>query len=278
MLKIKNQDFNLANFLGERTQTVDMIKENFNRIRKAYSSLKKGNISAAAKELGVVSVNTKKFNSRYLKNQSRAISNGWLELQYGWLPLLSDIYGAVKFLKQDFQKDRLLRVSAEEKFTNSDVRRSIETDRTTTTTNKYEINVKTCIYYRQNSATLSTLSSLGITNPLSLAWELTKYSFVVDWAVSVSNFLSTLDAGFGYSFYAGCKTKGVRSSSIKETSFNGQTIGAQKKEGLYTETDENFQLNRDPLITFPILTLPAFRDPTSILHALNSIALLRQLR
>lgn len=277
LLKVKDQDVNLLEVYGERHETLGMIASNADRIKNALSSLKKGNFAGAADALGV-KARKSGFDSQWRKNQSSAISNGWLELVYGWRPLLMDTYGGVEALRKGFnpQSARMMRASASNKFNDSKTVTEPISAGTLTTTTSYEIDTKTCIYYRQQSGALSTLSALGITNPAYLAWELTKYSFVVDWFVHIGDFLSSLDAGFGYQFWAGSLTTGIRSRQSKMWIQNGIVSPNTRRIADYFEVHEKFSLVREGLSTFPILSLPAFKDPRSLEHALNSIALLHQ--
>lgn len=189
-----------------------------------------------------------------------------------------DAHGAVEFLRKSFTspKTEMMRTSAVVKFNDESTKVTPIQAGTLTTTNRYDIEVKTCLYYRRSSSTLHTLSSLGITNPLYLSWELMKYSFVIDWFVHVGDFLSSLDAAFGCSFVAGCVTTGVRASQELRWYQSGVTSPGNSIFSDYSEKDENFSVDRSTLLTFPLLTLPAFKDPRSLEHALNAIALLRQ--
>jgi hypothetical protein len=61
-----------------------------------------------------------------------------------------------------------------------------------------------------NAAGLRTLNQLGLLNPLSLIYELTPWSFVVDWFVPIGPVLNALTAPAGLIFVSG--TKSVKSS------------------------------------------------------------------
>lgn len=284
LLKIKDMDVNLGEVYGERHETLNMIRTNADRIGKAYAALRKGNFGGAAKALGLQPRSSAAAGS-WAKNQSKAIANGWLELQYGWRPLIQDVYGGAEFLRKSFtlEKTGLMRASATRKLSDSNVAEydiNSPVGAKLTQTKSYSVDVKTCVYYRRNSSTLSTLNSLGITNPAYLAWELTKFSFVVDWFVHVGDFISSLDATFGYTFQDGCVTTFSKLSSTRDIFGDGPTYNGSR-DRLFIQTHESSDLTecvRRPLLTFPILSLPAFKDPRSVEHALNAIALLRQAR
>lgn len=280
LLKVKNQDVNLAEVWGERHETLKMIATNVDRIGKTYASLKHGDFRGAAAALGV-EAKSLVFSSQWRKNQSKAIANGWLELQYGWKPLISDAYGAVEALHKSLvptNKNQLIRVSAVSRLSDSSSKVTALSNGTQTWNSGFDVQVKTCLYFRQQSTTLHTLSALGITNPLYVAWELTKFSFVVDWFVHIGNFLSSIDAAFGYTYLWGCYTTGQRIYNRYEIVRHGANVYATNEwDEESTESDEMFMVNRIGLTgNFTPLPLPTFSDPSSLQHLLNSIALLRQ--
>lgn len=277
LLKLKDQDINLAQTIAERQQTIDMIRNNINRIGSCYSALKAGNYGAAANALGV-KLPQGGSGGKSKNSQLDAVSNGWLELQYGWRPLISDVYGGAKFLHKSFTSPRtkLIRASATEKLTNEEFSSTPITAGEKRYHREYEVDVLVNIYYRRNNSTLATLKELGITNPLYLAYELTRYSFVVDWFIHIGMFLSSLDASFGCTFDSGHYTTGVRRSETIHTYQNGAATSYVDYKNDFHEKHETFDLDRVILTTFPVLTLPAFQDPRSVTHTLNAIALLNQ--
>jgi len=58
--------------------------------------------------------------------------------------------------------------------------------------------------------TIYQLNRYGVANPLSLLWELTTLSFVVDWFTGIGDFLDSLTASFGLSYLWGYETRYVR--------------------------------------------------------------------
>lgn len=272
LAKISNAAVNLGEMWGERRETVAMIKDKVDRIRWAHTALKRGNLRNAAEYLGL--------NPNGLKSQSRSLANGWLELQYGWRPLLTDIWGLIVFLqkKADSPKSRIVRVVSEQKSSETRTSGTGHSMSDPIDTRRYEIRSKTCIYFRRKSEVLADLNSLGLVNPALISWNLTKYSFIADWFLGVSNWLNAFTAFYGYEYYAGCRTFSERlshklqweySQSDGPDSYHMQTCSAVEKS-------EFFKVNRDILVSWPVLGLPAFKDPGSVEHALNSLALLRQ--
>jgi hypothetical protein len=279
LLKVKDQDVNLAEMWGERHETLKMIGDNANRIGKSYAALRHGDFRGAAAALGVHAP-ASGFGSMWRRNQSKAIANGWLELQYGWRPLVMDVMGGLEFLKKNGEspKTKIMRAVAVVKFSDETVTSTslAPSVGTKIRTRRYDIEMKTCLYYRRKYDVLPTLSSLGITNPAFLAWELMKYSFVVDWFVHVGNYLSSLDAWLGYDWAWGCTTQGVLASEELVYSIHGRDSGGTLWDEDTWTKEESLDITRANLGSWPVLNFPAFKDPRSLEHALNAIALLHQ--
>jgi hypothetical protein len=119
---------------------------------------------------------------------------------------------------------------------------------------------------------LISLSSLGVLNPLEVGWELVPLSFVVDWAWPLGNWLDSLDAMLGYT------CRGYSSSLFVEmewtlTGVSG-TYGAKKIENDYRGSKRMVYLSREASTSVPLPTLPGFKDPRSLGHMANGLALL----
>jgi hypothetical protein len=86
--KIKGQKVNLGVFLAEREQTLSLFGETARRIAKACQALRRKRFKEAFRAL--------RCPPNKNVNASRSLADNWLQLQYGWLPLLGDMYGAAK--------------------------------------------------------------------------------------------------------------------------------------------------------------------------------------
>lgn len=282
ILKVRDQDVNLGEVWGERHESVNMIRTAAERVRSVGIALRKGDFAGAAQHLGVTlkSNLSAKLNTA---SQSKALANGWLELQYGWLPLLSDVHGAVEGLRKSLNTSTgrsMQRVASSKKLAGADnsyVKSTFGTGGTRTE-RTYDVEVKTVLHYRQRAYNLPMLSQFGISNPLETYWALTKYSFVVDWFVHISNFLSQFDVSTGYEFFDSSITTFKRAKEVITYAHSGPTSA----NGLSTESAE-WMVSSEIVscirtsggTTWPY-ALPAFKDPSSVQHALNTIALLRQ--
>lgn len=279
-LKLKDQKVNLAQAFAERAMTADLIATTASRIAKAYSNLRKGNFPGAAEALGVHAASraTRRYRKNFERSQSKAAAGGWLELQYGWMPLLNDVYGSAEFLANKQYPAIRGRVVAVEQVdlpldTNSDQEQFIVTNHATT---KYV--VRYVVYASTSSVALQTTAQAGITNPALLAWELLPYSFVADWFLPIGNWISSWDATLGLDFEKGSKTIfEQRSAEVSIVGTKKPDVSGYTYDGTWSHSRSTRTLvTRTVLSSFPMPGLPSFKNPVSLTHAANAIALVRQ--
>jgi len=283
-----NEPFGLAQDLVQFRQTTDLITSNLTRVAKAYLALRRGKFSDAANEL---------FDNRPPRYRtgakppslSQSIATNWLELQYGWKPLLSDIDILIKKVHVEFRDYlRTARSSATARSeTNTPVLGPFSTslngvppytvgyiNRAASTRVKYGIR------YRITSKDRQFLAQAGITNPINLAWELLPYSFVVDWAYPIGPYLERLTAFEGMTFVDGWKSRLYQEYIFVNIS-DSRTVGLPANGGPW-EVDVRFSTARkstvyvrEVLPTFPRQPAIALKSPVSAEHALNALALLK---
>jgi hypothetical protein len=279
--KIKNQSINLGQVYAERQQTVLLVEKTVQRVVRTVRYLRSANWNAAANEVGVGSSRGKHsaYSKRHSKDPQQAIADGWLELQYGWRPLLQDVYGAIEFVNN--KQNRVLRQRVSASYSDDDTWGTATTDDglfTTSIKQKRKCSVKFTLYYAVPNEFLKTLSEGGITNPALVAWELLPWSFVVDWFLPIGNFISSWDAVAGLQYQKGAKTtcwenfqdgtKAGRTLTLN----NGQTI--LKTESSQWLTYHSVHIQRAPQGSFPPPALPEFKNPVSPEHMANLLALL----
>jgi hypothetical protein len=132
------------------------------------------------------------------------------------------------------------------------------------------------IEYSILSEFAESLKNTGLSNPLSVAWELVPWSFVVDWAYPVGTFLNNLDFDLGIGFsrgYVTYKSKGTDIVKPKAGTYVGSGLTQTWSGGLLHGEVEYFQ--REPLSYFPPIQYPQFKNPISLTHAFNALALMR---
>lgn len=262
--KLKKADVNLGVAFAERNATSRLLGDTARRLGSSFNNLKKGRVRSAMNDLGI------SHKSREPRGSN--VPNKWLELQYGWKPLISDVYGACNALSKRDKSD--WRVTAKASRTSTMV--------WTATFGNFGDGVgvaqsDTAVFIRldalpANELTIS-LASLGITNPLLIAWELVPYSFVVDWALPVGAWLESLDALLGYKdathstsvlTRARWEEHGIRSPTNPNGGFIDNNYEGYKRVVKLTRTVGGI----------PQPTFPRIKDPRSLGHMANGLALL----
>lgn len=187
---IKNQKIDLGVAFGEANETLRLLAQSITRLTGAYRAAKKGNWSLAGNRLGI--------------KGWKSTPNAWLEYQYGWKPLLNDIYGLQEQLKEPIRKDGFLFSSTGERTVEMSPRDAVVNPRASTKVTGFFTHFCRARYFlRVTDSRLYALSQLGLVNPALIAWELTSLSFVIDWFIPIGGFLESLTAHFGTAFIGG---------------------------------------------------------------------------
>ncbi|DAD49870.1 TPA_asm: maturation protein [ssRNA phage EMS014] len=179
----RGHDWNAAVDLAESRQALHMVRSNVVSIATAIRQLKRGDVGGALRILG-----HKNPSVKSQKLTTKGISNQWLEIQYGWLPLLSSSYEAMKWLETKEREPVKLKVRGSASHARSYISSSAFSS-------PFSGDVRTRIQYiwkmSRDQPGLSTLAELGFLDPEVILWEKVPYSFVVDWFVPIGTWLET---------------------------------------------------------------------------------------
>lgn len=278
-LQVKNQDFSAAVALGEFAETAKFLEGRVGQIvrflnTEASVSLRTGKrAKPMIRERG-----TGKWirNPRYpvlsWPDVPKLMSNAWLEYSYAFIPLLSDIHGSMQTLAEaPYAMNRTTtraKMEVREDLNGSYQAGALPWKSTGYKTAKRQIGIQFSI----RNPLLHSFSKLGLTNPLSLGWELTRLSFVVDWFLPIGNALDSLDATLGVDFVGGFQsTKQTVHANLSANIHND----ALMVEGHAMVIREQF--NRVVLTDFPAAVLPRPQLPKYFGQAASGIALLHQI-
>lgn len=195
--RVQSKDIDLGVALGEARETAAFVQSAMISIFQAAKHARKGDLSSTMKELGFN--RTTDSQRQRLRDVPDVVSRAWLGFSYAVLPVMGDVEGAVKALEKRYQRPTLITVRAQSTEVvdvklatgNSVVKyptfgRDVFLDVTGT----YGARAK--ITFEVDNPLLYKLSEVGLTNPLTIAWELTRLSFVVDWFIPVGDFLASL--------------------------------------------------------------------------------------
>lgn len=177
--KVAGSDFNFAVFLAESQQSLRMIANAASRIDKSLRHLKKGNLQKAWKAL------SDDKTPRGLSPRKETSAN-WLEMQYGWLPLLQDAEGGAQFIAHlaSGGSPQVARVRKQKPLKCSMTGSVPGSWRPLGFQGTHGVSVKAIF------KDVSEIGLSGLLDPLSVAWEKLPYSFVVDWFIPIGNYLA----------------------------------------------------------------------------------------
>jgi len=259
--KVKGSDFNAAVSTAELNQSVKLIGDSAFRLARAYRAARKGDWNEASQQL------LKRHKTSGVKNTAST----WLELQYGWMPLIKDVHGAYEFIKARLEDVNLSPVRAR-----AEIEHGME--KALNPQNKWAI-----AFYRRRvqllyypTSRLSLVDALGLTDPLTVAWEKMPYSFVIDWFLPIGPWLNALTAA------RLLQGKVVMTQSEIYYQF-GCTVDnwIYRVEGGESAEEKYLSGTRSIMAALPPPMLPSFKplhQSLSLQHALNGIALLANLK
>lgn len=265
-LKMKRAEVNLGVAFAERNATARLLGDTATSLGKAFRNLKAGRVRAAMRDLGI-------SNKRHEPRGSN-VPNKWLELQYGWKPLLSDVFGACDALSKQPKSD--WRVTAKATAKRNERWEHTFTDHSAgIVVAQSECGAFCRIDALPENDLTKSLSSLGITNPLLIAWELVPYSFVVDWALPVGSWLESIDAMLGYSRSQYSNSLLTRARwDERGIRINNTTIWGGYYDNNYEGYKRLVKLTRAVSNNVPMPTFPRIKDPLSLGHMANGLSLL----
>jgi hypothetical protein len=280
--EVKDQKVNLAQVFAERRQTSDLIVSTIRRLVSSISSLRRGNIVGAVTALtGSRNRLGKVTRVTGVKRVAGGIPENWLALQYGWKPLLSDVYGSIEELNRSMTEGKpLLSAQASARFNLPRVEHAFGLP-----DNFFPEGIqfrssgyasgRGVFVYSVDSTLASAMTRVGVADPLTLAWELLPWSFVVDWFLPIGNYISNLNYSNGLTFHSGyISTKASDTWTTSTTRSSGKTgpltlSWSNVRIGSQTNTFRRFAF-----YDFPSVTLPRFKDPFSPTHVANALSLL----
>jgi hypothetical protein len=245
LLKLNQGKVSLGQYLAESKQSAQMVANAGTDLLNLLLKVKHGQWGSIPSEFGK---GVRKGRDYYLQ---------W---QYGWKPLCSDIYNLTQDLVHKAPRKPWL--SAERQVvTPFDFETKFNGD-------KVKVKVKhrdRCkLWSCMSSELMSGLSSYDLINPASLTWELVPYSFVVDWFIPVGNTLAALTATAGLEFIGGFVSQ-TREGSYTITG----TVGEVEVEFKY--------FIRSALNNFPKPGYYGKQNPLSLDRVEKLLALLSQL-
>lgn len=283
----KRDSFNVGVALAELRETIGLIGSTAVRLNSAFSDLRKGRVRDAMAKLGLSENQRGEYlrgfpirhagkrigsHRKFLehkrsvtKDSSLFASSAWLELNYGWMPLLYDVHGAAEHTANTLYRSRadlILTCFGEGHFADE------QWINTRKYTGECTARVNYTVHLMVTDFALRYTASLGLTNPLLVAWEKIPFSFVYDWFHPVGNYLRDLRALDGYTVVSSCKGLKIDEYSKSEVTHPDYACSQSHALSSFERT-----LGGIPSVQSPKFDLGELLD---VSKALTSLSLLRQ--
>lgn len=223
----------LAVNIAERKQAFSMISKRSMQLLKAARAMKNLDLPGFLTALGYTRRKTRSStkwvrdgrgrthtlpaktvaaDSYALQKRAKSAGSLWLEYWFGWSPLLSDIHSSVNVLQNTPP------AATRRTFRGSGSANSVQT----LSSDQYGFSRYVITYrarYQCNvdvtNADLFRANALGLTNPLTVAWEVVPFSFLVDWFLPVSRFLDSYTDTLGLSITRVIVSTGGRAQFVQ---------------------------------------------------------------
>lgn len=122
--------------------------------------------------------------------------NAWLTFHFGVEPLVRDIHLLLQYFEKP-PKPTVVRAKAQRKVKVTDtVNYGGVSPLLRNMTTTYGVKLQASVI-RINDG-LATMSDFGLVNPLSIAWEIVPFSFVVDWFYPIGPYIASISDLLGY--------------------------------------------------------------------------------
>jgi hypothetical protein len=263
-LKLKPNQSGWGENLAQGKKTCEDYSKLVGNFARLLLAAKRGNFREVAQRLG---------GGR--GSVTKDIASLWLQYQYVVKPTVKDIYDLDQTVRDILKEPRPITAVATafseqyEEFTYG----SLEVEGYAKSSFRTQLNGI------MNNTNDYLLDSIGLSNPLDLAWELIPYSFVIDWFVPVGATLQAMTAGYGLQDNGGWTSNRVDEilKIRQHVDFSGDEDQYGVSEpGLFVE--QRYKFDRHCYTNWPTWTgFYTAPNPFSNVHALNALALLRQL-
>jgi hypothetical protein len=264
------QNAQVGLIVGEAKDSLGLITKRARQLLSFWTKARKGNFAGALTELGIR--DPEKFRRKYPKQSRQGrdalvdVSSFALEMKFGWEPLLSDIYQAVGTLEKQYPPEKI-KAGASGSTSVHDTYSGPPTwfDDLGNSSISYQLYCKVLV----NNPNEYLAKSLGLVNPVSIAWQLYPMSFVVDWFLPIGRFLDSFTDLYG------CE---IRDCGVNYRGIGVAFSSADGWGGAYMTSSDGFCHERTPVSTFVV---PNFQDRIALPdlglgHAITAVELLVQ--
>lgn len=211
----------------------------------------------------------------WLGRETKALGGKYLEWVYGWKPLAASIHGTIGNLGQTLDNMMSVQARASESKSSS-YTGPVPFGKPGGTV----IDSARCMMkaeFRPPSGTVQNLALYTSLNPLTIAWELVPYSFVVDWFYDLGGYLRTMESAalYGSRFSNGFMTQGTMTET-KASCFELSISANRSVTGRAESYSRRSTKSRTLMRSAPIPGRPRFKADLGSSRLLAAAALLSQ--
>lgn len=274
---IQGSDFNAGIVAAEAHKTANLVSSTAKKLSLSYSALRKGRVFDAAFHL-TGKAPTKSEIRRF--DKKRSISSQWLELQYGWLPLLHDVQSGAEALAHAHHRASCQRFVVRGSRSTGKPRGPYADPASSNSSWTPETSVMPASFIGEEQiqivayvSSTDGLGLLGLTDPATIAWELVPYSFVVDWFIPIGDYLSAVQAS--RSIEGTFITTVSRKTSIDGVVWTGNPTNPNRLVGIGQWAERKISLTRSvsSSLSVPFPAVKPLKRIATVGHALNAMAL-----
>ncbi len=238
---VKSHDFHIGVALAEVDKVAEMMTGTIGKITRGVWELSRGNVPGALRAWGSTS---KHINSK-TGLKVKDVSGTFLELSYGWTPLVQDAFSAAKAFEEISNGPRGILFKVGKKF-----KWTIEVNPQGLIAERHANWVRRSYHYEQ-SEELNALRSIGLYDPLSIVWERLPWSFVIDWFLPIGTYLEEIGT------IPFLKGRFLRTTSSKQSFAAGDWYpqfgaGVTGITSVPSYTREAYTMNRSVLSSLPV--------------------------
>jgi hypothetical protein len=252
------------------------LAENFAQRKQAESMFVDATTSIARSVRRFRSFNPKLW-AQVVRSHIGNIPEKWLALQYGWIPMMSDVADACRVASEADKVPPRKRVAATAKDTGGYELAYYSDPSSYRRTKRTQTQVKVILYFVLENPYIIPYAQLGLTNPADLVWELVPYSFVVDWFLPIGPWIETWDATLGWKFQGGTKTvwREVKTEVIP-TGISPTVLKSYPDSYVIEQPAKGYarRMDRTVYSSAPRVGFPSFKNPLSPQHVANAMSLL----
>lgn len=259
-------DASLGVDFAEARQSFAMIANRAGQLWQTVRDIKRLDFDSAAKRLGMAAKPPG-------ASKRKSAAGNFLEYQFGWAPLVGSIYDAVEVVNNPLKS-----FTAQRGFGRITDKFSLDHNYGSVSRKgsgvREHMVVQGATVRAISNSTYHSLDQFGLLNPLTVAWELVPFSFVVDWFANVGDVLAS------YSDFAGLELDRTFTSKVFRNSisyrFDVNPGYDPQGQSPLVARGTGVNMNRVSGLTAPVFNLNRLKLPSKT-RAVTAISLLVQI-